>query len=621
MPHERSRRRWWLYAVALAGAAAAAVVSLRHHVPLHWQMPLRNGLAGVEVDDTLRLRMRDGVRLASTLYLPSRAARPLATVYVRLPYDRKRYDDGLMAASFFTRHGYAVLVQDVRGKYESEGEFVPWAHATEDGVDTLEWIVAQPWSNGRVGTFGCSALGELQYALARARHPAHRAMVAMGAGGAIGSLPGIDAHFGFFEGGVFQLASGYGWFLRHGARSPASDAAPNVDVRARLQELPVVDLVRRVHPVANAYEQYLSWPLSDPRWRGHGFVFEDDRLDVPVLDVNTWGDQTVHATLALAAHARSRPGSAPVRHHVILAPGDHCELASDDGPRPFGELTVRNASQPYPRLFLRWFDHWLRDAKDDLDDLPAYHYHVIGEDRWFSSDRWPPQGVRIERWHLASERGAHGRTGDGQLRAATAPRPGEDEYVYDPLDPVPSRGGPWCCTGDPGLRAGPADQSDVESRKDVLVYTSAVLTRSLRIVGPLRLHLVVSSDAPDTDFVGRLVHVWPDGRATSIQEGALRARYRHGMGRPALMEPGRSYEMTVDLRAIAYLVPAGHRVRLQVTSSSFPRLERNLNTGARDHAAQTQLRIARNRVHYGPQGSYLELPVLEDGAEGPVAPK
>ncbi|MCM5680342.1 CocE/NonD family hydrolase [Schlegelella sp. S2-27] len=617
----RGRVKWLWALLALALSAGAGIVALyagRHHVPVHWQVAVRALISGVTVDHGVRIAMPDGVHLAASLYLPPNARRSLPTVLIRLPYDRKRYGEALASALFFSRHGYAVLVQDIRGKFESEGEFAPWYRATEDGAATLDWIVQQPWSNGKVGTFGCSALGELQYALARARHPAHAAMIAQGAGGALGSMRGTSAHFGFFEGGVFQLASGFGWFVKHGAKDPRAPAPAGLDIGSAIWGLPVAGLVNQARPAPNAYDELLRWPLDDPRWRGYGFVSDGDRLTTPTLDINNWGDQTIEGTLALARHARAQETDrGPVRHHVVIAPGDHCEAEAIAQTGRFGDLEMPHAEQPYRDWYLRWFDHWLRGNADALEELPPYLFYVVGEGRWLTSSHWPPEGVQTQRWYLHSAGRANSRDGDGQLLTAPAPA-GEanDEFVYDPAKPVPSRGGPLCCTGNPADRAGPVDQRDVETRSDVLVYTSPPLQRPLRIAGPLVAKLTVSSSAPDTDFVARLVHVWPDGRATSIQEGALRARYREGTDKPALMTPGQTYQIAVNMRSIAYLLPEGHRLRLHVTSSSFPRLERNLNTGG-DNAEESRGVVARNRVHHGgARLSYLELPVLELPAVG-----
>jgi putative CocE/NonD family hydrolase len=605
---------WWLLIITslmVASVAAGLVYTLRGYIPAHWQVPVRALLFNVRIDDRVWVTMPDGVRLAGTLYRPRGASGPLATVFIRQPYDRRHYGEALGDAMFFARHGYAVLVQDVRGKFESEGEgFVPWRHATGDGVATLDWITQQSWSNGKVGTIGCSALGELQYSLARANHPAHAAMIPEAAGGAAGLLAGNADYFGSYEGGVMQLAGTAGWFSRHGSKLPHSGSPEVPGMAGMLGQVPVADLVQRARPGPNSYVDVVTTPLGDAGWNDLDYVTDADRITTPALVINTWGDPTIAGTLTISEATRRGSAQAGANQHVIIAPGNHCEheLIADTG--RFGELPVRNAEQPYREWYLKWFDYWLLGKGDGLASLPPYLYFVIGEQRWLSSTTWPPVQSRHQRWYLRSGGKANGRDGDGTLGAQPDGSEHSDGYLYDPLDPAPSRGGPLCCSADPHALSGPVDQRDVETRNDVLVYTSEPLEAPMRIVGPLRAHLTVSSSAPDTDFVARLVHVWPDGRATNIQEGALRARYRDGIFCPTRMEPGQTYQLTVDMRSIAYLVPRGHRIRLDVTSSSFPRLERNLNTGGLNFDESVPAR-ALNRVHLGGEsGSYLELPVL-----------
>jgi putative CocE/NonD family hydrolase len=276
----------------------------------------------------------------------------------------------------------------------------------------------------------------------------------------------------------------------------------------------------------------------------------------------------------------------------------------------FGEVEVHHTKQPYALWFRRLFDYYLKGEGPGLADLPPYLYYVVGENRWLEAKQWPPEQAQIQHWYLSSQGHANSVKGDGALQLEAPSVEKADQYHYDPAKPVPSRGGPLCCTGNPTDVAGLVNQRDVESRHDVLVYTSAPLDKPMRIAGPLNARLVVSSSALDTDFVARLVHVRPDGVATNIQEGSLRARYREGMTRPVLMKPGQRYELTVRMRSMAYLIPKGHRIRLDITSSSFPRLERNLNTGGRNYDESVGV-VAVNTVHHGgPARSFMELPVL-----------
>ena len=609
-------------ALLVLAACTLAVPALRHRVAAlipHARLVELDGLRfGYRVERDVRIAMPDGIHLAASLYLPRHPTDKLATILVRVPYNRLEYGEGLNAAENFARRGYAVLVEDLRGTSDSEGELMPYRGAIADGSATLDWIVAQPWSNGRVGSFGCSALGETQYVLARARHPALRAMIPLGAGGAVGSAAGRYSYFGLFEGGVFELASGFGWFEEHGARDPRTPAARPFDIAAALRELPVADLVERHRPGPNGYADFLSMPLTDPKWHDLGYLDDDDVPAVPTLEVSTWGDQTVGDTLAVDESLRRKaaaasPASAPERH-LLIGPGTHCHAEETGESERFGELSVKNAAQPYAEMYERWFDFWLRDRGDGLAKMPAIRYYLIGEARWLDASRWPPAESSPRRWYLDGAGHANSADGDGALVRSPPARLAADDYVDDPMHPVPSHGGPVCCTGQPDERPGPANQKEVESRADVLVYTSSVLDAPQRIAGPLHAVLTVSSSAPDTDFVARLVDVFPDGRAISIQEGALRARYRAGIARPSLLVPGERITLTVDMRSIAYSIAAGHRLRLDVASSSFPRLERNLHTGG-DNSHDTHWTTARNRVFHGADAlSYVELPLL------PVAP-
>lgn len=601
-----------LLAIALAAflvptTRRAAVAQL----PDAWRITLSAWRHGVRVDTDVVVTMPDGVRLRANLYLPNDSSGPLATVLVRLPYHRLRYDEAHRHGIFFARNGYAVLAQDLRGTGGSEGELQPWRDAQADGVATLDWIVRQPWSNGKVGTVGCSALGEVQFVMAKARHPAHRAIIASGAGGAVGSAAGRYAYFGLFEGGVFQLASGFGWFVHNGEGNRAPAPPARFDFDRHIRRLPVSGLVKELRSGYDGFSAFLAAPLGSSEWEKRGFLGDDDRISAPALVINTWGDQTVGDSLAIAEAWRIADPAGASRHKVVIGPGNHCGHGEVEAPVTFGELPVEDAARPYRDWYLRWFDLWLRGKGDGLRDLPAYQFFMVGENRWASADSWPPAQARIERWYLGGGGHANSRTGNGALERSPGSAAGSDSYDYDPMNPVPTRGGPMCCTGNPEEVAGPADQADVESRDDVLVFTSAPLQEHLRIAGPLKARLSMASSVRDTDLVARLVHVRPDGRATGIQEGALRLRYRDGFSAPSLMEPGRRYDVAVDMRSIAYTIPRGHRMRLHVTSSSFPRLERNLNTGAPLNADETVGVVARNSVFHGPgASSWLELPVL-----------
>ena len=590
----RHRVRRGLITLALIATAALAgilVPDFRHRlleaVPPHWKIRAMALMRGVQVDHSLRLRMPDGVELAASLYRPREFTDRLATVLILLPYGRQDYAEAYYNALFFASEGYAVLVQDLRGTGNSGGEQLPWRDAANDGAVTLDWIARQDWSNGKVGTFGCSALGETQLVLGARQHPAHRALVASGAGGAIGSMGGRYGYFGLFEGGIFQLASGFGWLVVHGSRDPHAPKADKFDTASKLRELPVAGLVGSVSSSPNAYQDFLRTPIGDPRWDQWGYLTDQSRLDAPALLINDWFDQTVGDTLYMAEYWRRTQALASQTQRVVIAPGSHCEF--EEFPAPHGES--------WRQWYLKWFDRWLRGRGEGLADVAPYSFYMLGEERWLESESWPPRDSSPMSWYLSSGGHANTSAGDGVLARMPPTERSEDSFVYEPAAPVPTRGGAICCTGDAWDHDGVADQAEVESRDDVLVYTSVPLEHDLRIAGPISARLTISSDAPDTDLVARLVDVAPGGVALNIQEGALRLRLRDGLPE-RLMKMGEKYQVTVDMRSIAYRVPRGHRLRLDITSSSFPRLARNLNVASDSNHGEIT-RQARNVLHHG----------------------
>ena len=582
---------------------------------------------GITVLRDIRTPGAGGVGLQADLYLPKAGERPAPTVLIRTPYDRTDQRHPGSEAQGFARRGYAVLVQNMRGRFGSEGVFAPYAASIEDGRATLDWIVAQPWSNGRVGTYGCSALGESQLILARGRHPAHRALIAQSAGGGMGLVEGRAGYFGVFEGGVPLLSSMAGWFFQSGAKNsaesirqvgePARGRGP--DGSLALDTWPSLAILRGQTPYSSDYQWMMSTPLGDPSWRGLDYVHDGDRFAAPALHVNSWFDQAVSATLQAAHFMASQADNAAAREQpVLIGPGMHCTTGRRVGPQRVGELAVAAEQPALFDTYLAWFDRWLKGGAGQATDeqgrqdvrLPPYRFYVMREDRWLDAPSWPPPEARPMRWFLDSRGQANTRDGDGVLRPAPPDAQAVDRLLYDPRDPVPTRGGTFCCTADAGARQGSVDQRDIELRKDVLVYSSPPLTEAVRIVGPVRAHLQVATSARDTDFTARLVDVAPDGQALNIRDSVLRLRYREGVSSPRVATPGEVYPIVIELGDIAWYLSAGHHLRLQVSSSNFPRLERNLNTGG-DNATATEPVVATNEVHHGPERrSWVEFPVL-----------
>jgi uncharacterized protein len=602
-------------AVALAGPAGP-LAAQRPDLPLGRP----EARFRVEVEKGVMIPMRDGVRLAANLYRPAGAGERLPAVLLRTPYNKETYRGSLDPAQFFAGQGFLVVSQDVRGQFASEGEYRVQLTDDRDGYDTIEWIVRQPWSNGRVGTYGCSYLGEVQYLLAKTRHPAHAAMIAQSASGAVGPAGGYYTNFGAWEGGALNLSTLFGWF---GLAGWKDRAAPDhvigsrrwgFDFREMLRSLPVVTMARRAGYPRSDFEAFVSHPPADPWWTEVPYLTDRDRFDTPALHVNSWLDVTPEQTLYAWDLMRRNAVSARGRDHqyVIMSPTTHCASEAATEETVVGRHPVGDARWPYWQVYLAWFDHWLRGAANGITALPRVHYYVIGENAWRQTDRWPVPGHRDVPFWLSSGAGAATAAGDGALGPARPDRAGRDTFVYDPGDPFPSRGGTICCTGNPDDQPGIFDQSDLEGRPDLLVYTTPPLGRGLTIAGTVKAVLYVSSDARDTDFTAKLLDVDPQGRSWNVVNGIRRARYREGYTKAVWMEKDRVYRVEVSLKATAWSFAPRHRIRLWVSSSDFPGYDRNLNTGGRN-VDETAWVKATNTVHHGGRhASHLLLPVVPD---------
>ncbi len=620
-----ARFRGLLALVLLAGCGPPAAMDAPA-TDVEGPFPRPEGAYEVRLDPTHMVPMRDGVRLATDLYFPVGTDTPLPVVQIRTPYGKLPHRREASAARYFASHGFAVAVQDMRGRYQSEGEYFVSRADREDGYDMVSWLAEQPWSNGRIGTYGCSYLGENQMQLAATRNPHHAAALPQAAGGSY-------RYFGVIFGGVTELAASLGWFRGAGSKvfyrippgTPREamlqveemiNPGPNpgeLDFQAAWRTLPYIDMLKASGAPPTDFEAFVSHEPGDPWWDRIGYVQPDDRFDVPALHVNSWYDLGVGETLKLFNLLSDNAESDRARDNqfAIISPTDHCTSEIATSRTVVGERDLGDARLDYWTIYLDWFDHWLRDDADADFDMPRLQYYLMGANEWRTAGSWPVEGTEFRPMYLHSGGSANTRAGDGRLswEAPDEEQPA-DTFTYDPDDPVPTIGGPVCCTGTADAPAGGFDQSAVEDRHDVLVYTSEPLDEGLEVTGPIELVLYVSSDARDTDIVGKLVDVHPDGRAINVQEGILRARYREGYGRKVWMEPGEVYELRIDLQATANYFGAGHRIRLEITSSSFPRWERNLNTGGRNHD-ETEWELARNSVHHAPMSaSRLIVPIV-----------
>ncbi|RWO94430.1 MAG: CocE/NonD family hydrolase [Mesorhizobium sp.] len=561
--------------------------------------------------------MRDGVELATDIYRPAGYPGKLSTILIRTKYGRPPYrlpEPSKPVAMMFAAQGYAVVVQELRGLFDSGGHFALLEHDAMDGYDTLSWIASQPWSTGRVGTYGCSALGTTQVILAQLRHPAHRCAIIEGAGG---SMTGDRTRLGDQRlcslrwGGAVEL----GMWVPHFHQNHAKDRSrpqPKTDeeYKRAFATLPVIDILNSMGSPPTEWEDWVSRDPDDPWFDRLGLLREDAKIDVPALFVHSWYDVGAGDALHQQRVFSYRGVSPAAREHqhIILSPAVHCGTATLTAPTVVGERELGDARLDCWQIYLNWYDCWLKEKPDRIAEMPRVQYYVMGRNEWRAASEWPPAGVELQRWFLRSGGNANTRLGDGTLDVE--PPSGDepaDTFVYDPENPVPFlgvKGG-----NSVGTTIGPQDYQEVELRKDVLCFTSELLEKGVEVTGFVRAILFVSSSAPDTDFVARLLDVHPDGRAIDVVDGILRVRYREGFNRTVMMKPREVYQIDIDLDATSNWFPPGHRIRLEISSSAFPRFDRNLNTGG-NNWDETEWVVAHNTVHHCAEAaSYVLLPI------------
>jgi hypothetical protein len=551
--------------------------------------------------------MRDGTVLRADVYLP-RDRGTFPALLERTPYSKDNSPECQVGAPpFFASHGYAVVVQDVRGRFASEGRFVPfhddgWG-PNRDGYDTVEWVAAQPWCDGRVGTIGGSYAGATQYRLAPTRPPHLRAMYVRE------SSADYWAEW-VYHGGAFELAFMLEWTVKWTlnnlarlAPSPAERAARKGILERALGELETWHRQLPLHPnplvegLDDWFNEFLAHPADGPFWWRWNVGLRHAEIDTPMVHLGGWFDIFLAGTLKNFSGLRAKARSQAARdaQRLVVGPWVHGPLnmaKAVQGEVDFGADAVWD----YNARRLPWFDHWLKGTGEGVVDEARVQLFVMGENRWRVADDYPLPGTRYAPWYL---RDAGGLTPDAPAGAG-----GADGFRYDPDDPVPTLGGATL-----NIPGGAYDQRPIEGR--CLTYTSAPLERDLTIVGDVRCVLHAMSSAPDTDFVVRLTDVHPDGFSRLLCDGILRARYRESGTQPTPLAPGRVYELPVDLWATANTFRRGHRIRVAVTSSSFPRFDRNLNTGGAV-AAEARGQAALNTVfHDALRPSRIVLPVVE----------
>jgi putative CocE/NonD family hydrolase len=555
------------------------------------QQPEETGVLGIAVEEDVPVSMRDGVVLRANVYRPDTKGR-FPAILMRSPYGKPSGGFG-----DFVRAGYVVVTQDTRGRYASEGDYVPFCVENtgdaEDGYDSVEWLARQPYCDGKVGTMGVSYCAWMQWMLARLRPPHLPHLLAMCACSIPLKLTQLDWP------GAFRPGRRVRWWMttmapdlrrRQGLAgvksAPRAREVWDVVEQARwLGFLPWLDLPRYLPPgLSEPVASWLRRPDSDP-WR---FEEAHRKVQVPNLDFSGWFDHcsgTMDHLSGMRRHAATKVARTQTR--LVIGPWSHITL----GHRQTGEIDFGpQAEVSMNSMMIKWFDRWLKGRRNGVDQEPAVRYFVMGSGKWKSADEWPPVGLMEDVYYLDGRGDTNAADGSGCLAGSPSRGGGCDTYVYDPRNPVPTL---WT----PSLFMGPSDRRRLEYREDILHYRTPPLEDEVEVVGYPRAVIYASSSATDTDFFARLVDEDPEGPALEICHGMVRARHRHSLSRQELLEPGEVTEFQIRLGPTACTFLRGHRIRLEITSSDFPNYDRNHNTGGND-LGEVEMLLATQKVFH-----------------------
>src|ERR1700685_74378 len=605
------------------------------------------------IERKVMVPMRDGKRMQADIYRPKDESKKYPIIFVRTPYNFNYWDIELGAPRDMTsvleavKRGYAYVEMNERGRYFSEGDYDILGVPLTDSDDALDWMGSLPWSLDKVGLIGCSSTAEWQLNVASRGNKALATIVPESFGAGVGRVGPYYEQGNWFRGGAVQMLFGtwlydYGLDVKDGrptsppgmsqealvtaAKSYDLDAhPPKVEWSKALQHLPEKDIYTAIggprgifaDPTPSGKPGMIARTPNDPAWYQGGLWNDNMRIDLPGLWLMTWYDVSVGPNLAAYNYVRSAASPAVANEqYAIIAPVAHCGYKRASEHSMVGDRDMGDARLDYDAFTYGWFDHFLKgkdegNNKDLLAKTPRVRYYTMGSNKWQSSDTWPPEGAQPVTYYLSSASHANSLNGDGFLLAAPEQKDSPDKFVYDPMNPVPTQGGGFCCLG-PEYKPGAVDQRELESRDDVLVYSTGPLKEGIEVSGPIDVTLYVSSDAKDTDFTVKLIEVLPDGTAYNIEENIQRVRYREGYTKPPVfMEKGKVYKVTFQPMQTSNYFAAGHQLRIDISSSNFPQFDRNLNTGGENYN-ESQGIVAHNEVHHSTQyPSSITLSVMK----------
>ena len=588
------------------------------------------------VDQKIMMPMRDGIRLATDIYRPKTAGK-VPIIFSRTPYNFNTWVDGVRQtrtaeqAYEAVKRGYAFVVQNERGRFFSEGEWDILGLPVTDGYDAFAWMSDQSWSNGKIGTVGCSSTAEWQMAASALDHPSHAAMVPQGFGAGVGTVGDIKEQGNWYRGGVEQLLF-FSWLYgveqdKFKPRIPAgatqedlirvsrfydlSPKNPPIDMAKALKHLPLKDMVKNMNGKDEVFDKMVVRKPNDPAWYEGGLYHDTMEISAPAFWFVSWYDVSITPNLALFNHVRKNAKDPEIKEnqYLVIAPTLHCAFTRATENTVVGERSVGDARLNYDEQIYAWFDLWLKgEANDFKEKTPRVQYYTMGTNEWKSAEQWPPADSKMTTYYLNSDGKANTLNGNGTLTKKRPSKDNPDSFIYDPMDPVTSLGGNVCCTGN-AVQGGAFDQQKMEENPNILVYTTDVLKEGTEVTGFIESTLYVSSDAKDTDFTIKLIDVYPDGTAYNLDETIQRVRYREGYDKEVFMEGGKVYKVDLTPMATSNYFKKGHRIRIEVSSSNFPRFARNLNTGG-DNYDEKEGVVAENKVHHSKQyPSQIRLPL------------
>ena len=624
-------------AVMAAGNAGAQPRQQRDTVLAARRDSLERELEKVAViDRKLMVPMRDGAKMQFDVYRPKNSSGPVPAIFVRTPYNMNYWDVSLGAPADMTaqldavKRGYAYVGANERGHFFSEGNYDILGPPLTDGTDEIQWISSQSWSNGKVGLIGCSSTAEWQMAVAAQSPKGLATIIPQGFGAGVGRVKPYYEQGNWYRGGAVQMLF-IDWLageqnqvrpmfpanmtqeeLVQAAKSyDLGERSPPVDWAKAFWHLPMKDLIKATGgpngifadsmPVATGGRMIQRAP-NDPAWYRGGLFHDDMKINVPGLWFMSWYDVSVGPNLATYNYVRRTADPAIAnQQYAVIAPTLHCSYKRATENTIVGERSVGDARLDYDALTYGWFDFFLKGEKNGLlDTLPKIRYYTMGMNKWQTTDTWPPRNSEGMTFYLSSDGGANTRNGNGtlSLKPPTSDKP--DSFSYDPMKPVMSHGGNVCCQAN-ALSGGALDQSEMELRPDILVYTTEPFKEGTELSGPIEATIFLSSDRKDTDVTVKIIDVGPDGKAYNLDETIQRVRYREGYDKPPqFMEAGKVYKVALQPMTTSNYFAAGHRIRIEVSSSNFPRFDRNMNTGGNNFDETTGF-VAKNTIHHSKQ--------------------